>query len=132
MDRADDVDTSKVVFREKSRAGTQSVLVAPGTRVELQIDVVETMTDAVLYMSQDVPDADVVVEQIAAGQFAIAHGHLPVSSWRRGKIVRNTLSPKNPLRILLVSRDGREVRVEARLAAAEKSGTYSIVHNKEK
>ncbi len=127
MDNQDEIDTAKVVIRENTRVEFQSVLVAPGTRVELQIDVSETMTKATLYMSLDVPGAEVIVEHVAVGQFVVVGGPEKAESWRKGQILNASVSPKDPLKILLVNQDSREVKVGASLVTTEKPGTYSIV-----
>jgi hypothetical protein len=127
MDRQDDLDTIKVVNRDNDRVELQSAIVAPGARVELQVDVSEPTAEATLYMSLDIVGADVVVEQMAVGKFIVAPGPMPVSTWRYGRIMRDAVSPSEPLRILLVNRDSCEVKVGASLVTSERPGAYSIV-----
>jgi hypothetical protein len=127
MDRQDDIDTAKVV-RESARVELQSVIVAPGARVELQVDVAKPMVDAMLYMSLDIVGADVVIEQVAVGKFVVMPGPVPVSVWRYGRIMKDTVIPSEPLRILLVNRDRCEVKMVASLVATEKPGAYSLVN----
>jgi hypothetical protein len=127
MDRQDNIDTAKVVIQENTRVEFQSVVVAPGTRVELQVDVSEPMAGATLFMSLDVIGTDIVVEQMAVGNFVVVPGPVPASAWRYGQILKDAVSPSEPLRILLVNRDKCEVKVGASLVTAEKPGTYSLV-----
>jgi hypothetical protein len=127
MDSQDDIDTAKVVIKENTRVEFQSVNVAPNARVELLIDVSVPMEGAMLYMSLDVIGADVVVEQMAVGQFVVVAGPVAASEWRYGLVFRETVRPSEPLRILVVNRDSCEIKVGASLVTTNKPGAYSIV-----
>ena len=122
----DDIDTSKVVIRENTYVEYQSVTISPGARVELQIDLSKPMTGATLYLSLDIPGADVLVEQVAIGNIVVVAEQSYAADWKRGRILKETASPAEALKILLVSQDSREVKVGASFVATEKPGFYSL------
>lgn len=128
MDRQDDISTAKVVVRENTRVEFQSVVIAPGARVELQVEVAEPMVGAMLFLSLDLIGADVIVEQVAIGKFVVVPGPLPSAAWRYGQPMKEAVAPSEPLRILLVNQDKHAVKVGASLVTTEKPGAYSIVN----
>lgn len=116
-------DTARIVIAERARSEYQDVRIEPGEQMELVICPSEPMQRPALSM---VGDGDVSVEQVAVGHFVVFTCPGKVSDYRCGREVPETVSERDPLRILLHNRTDREVRIGASLISIERPGAYRI------
>jgi hypothetical protein len=123
----DEIDTAKVVIHENRRVEFQSVLVVPHVRTQIEIVPEQTMSGAVLHLTQDLEGHDVSVEQIAVGHFVVIVSPGLVSDYKFGRPIVEDVGPQEPLKILLINRGPKSIKVYASLVVVEKPGVYSIV-----
>lgn len=125
--REDDIDTAKVVIHENTRVEFQSVLAVPHQRVQVEIVPQHAMENPVLFMSQDLADAVVQVEQIVVGHFVVLVSPGKVADFKFGRPLGETVTPRDTLKIVFRHDHPTAVRVGASLVVSERAGTYRIV-----
>lgn len=123
----DDIDTAKVVIRDNTRVEFQSAIVMPNQRTQIEIVPEAGMENPVLFMSQEPSHADVVIEQIVVGHFVVIVEPGHVTDFKFGQPMGETVTPQEPLKIVLRHSYLTTVKVGASLVVSEKAGTYKIV-----
>lgn len=126
----DDIDTAKVVLRENTRVEFQSAMIHPRARTQIEIVPEQPMERPVLFMSTDPASATVHVEQIVVGHFVILVSPGTASDFKFGRPIDETVSPSEPIRIVVQHAGPLPVRVGASLVVSEKPGTYRISDRK--
>ena len=119
------IDTAKVVMAPDHRSEVRDVVALPQERSELVIAPDEVMDTPSLTLRGD---PDVLVEQLACGPFVIFASPGRVEDYYHGVVIKEKVSPKCPLRVLLKNLGAKKCKITATLSVSLRAGAYSIVN----
>ena len=131
MPNQDEIDTEPIYPRSGPGVAHQSLVMAVGERIEVEVVPQAPMQTPMLIISAKPWSFEIVVEQIACGNLVIDDHSHPANSYKFGRHIAELVTSESPLRIVLVNGSPKSVKIGiSLLAPAGSPGAYSQVKDK--
>jgi len=128
MRSQDDIDTAPVLPKQGAHVEYVTVVLEAKERLEIVLGPAEPMRDPLLILDGPRSRPDLVVEQIAAGQFVVESRPCGIDTYRFGREISERVTRDAPLKISIFNGGAERAKIAASLVATEeRPGEYEII-----